>query len=73
MIRTVVFDNVVVTTPEISTNTFVTRCHVEPQRPFPGSCTCQGPMGICIPPGEHIHLSCPVHGDTVLHGNEITC
>lgn len=33
-------------------------------------CTC--PTNIYIPPGSHIHVSCPVHGQMILTGGSIT-
>lgn len=37
-------------------------------------CTCREPLMIYIPPEEHIHISCPVHGDRKIYGGPIvTC
>jgi len=50
-------------------------CHKEeklyPKRK-PIGCTCGKPIGIFIPPGQHIH-PCPVHPDKVLRGSNIRC
>jgi hypothetical protein len=36
-------------------------------------CVLNKPIGIYIPPGEHIHLECPVHpGGHVMYGSPIT-
>jgi hypothetical protein len=34
---------------------------------------CQCPTMIVVPPGKHIHVSCPVHGQVVIHGNAVFC
>jgi hypothetical protein len=44
--------------------------HRHPRRPDP-NCNCGKPMGIYIPPGEHVH-PCPVHPERVMRGPEIT-
>lgn len=35
-------------------------------------CICHKPLLIYIPPGEHIHINCPIHGDVKIYGNCIT-
>jgi hypothetical protein len=45
----------------------------EPYDDFPSSaCICHKPLWICIPPGQHIHLICPVHGDFKVYGPRVT-
>jgi hypothetical protein len=40
-----------------------------PIPPKPGvRCTC-GVMNVYIPPGEHIHVQCPAHGDIIIRGS----
>jgi len=36
-------------------------------------CTCNKPLLLYIPPGHHVHMCCPVHGDYVIRGSDITC
>lgn len=44
----------------------------KPRRPeFLGQCICRGPMLVYIPPGEHVHIQCPVHGDVVIRGRDV--
>lgn len=31
-------------------------------------CTCRQPLWVSIPPGQHIHIHCPLHGDQKLYG-----
>lgn len=38
------------------------------------ACICNKPLMLYVPPGEHVHLNCPVHGDFVVSGGPIiTC
>lgn len=34
----------------------------------PGDCTCRV-LWISIPPGQHIHINCPVHGRVKINGS----
>lgn len=44
----------------------------EPWQTAPSQrCICREPMMICIPPGQHIHIHCPVHGDVKIYGPRI--
>jgi hypothetical protein len=44
-----------------------------PKRPRPNAnCICNKPLMIYIPPGSHIHINCPVHGDKVIFGPDYT-
>jgi hypothetical protein len=47
-------------------------CGEEYQRPKPNKCICRKPLMICIPPGQHIHIHCPVHGDVKIYGPRLT-
>lgn len=47
-------------------------CGEEFHQPKPDLCVCRKPMLICIPPGKHIHINCPVHGDVKLYGPRAT-
>jgi len=38
----------------------------------PLRCVCHDPMSISIPPGQHIHIQCPQHGDVKLYGTGAT-
>lgn len=42
------------------------KCGEEFQKPI--RCICGDTMWISIPPGEHIHIDCPVHGDVKIYG-----
>ena len=35
----------------------------------PAACVC--PTMIYIPPGQHIHVDCPVHGKQIMYGSNI--
>jgi predicted RNA-binding Zn-ribbon protein involved in translation (DUF1610 family) len=37
----------------------------------PAPCTCRTLM-IYIPPGEHIHVQCPQHGDVKIYGSLVS-
>lgn len=37
---------------------------------IPKRCTC--PTMICIPPGQHIHVDCELHGRVRLNGPSVT-
>jgi len=41
-------------------------------RRVPSECICFKPMHIYIPPGQHIHIKCPVHGDKKIYGSRLT-
>lgn len=43
-----------------------------PQGAPPSPRDCQCPMHLCVPPGKHVHVDCPVHGKVVIRGSEIT-
>jgi hypothetical protein len=43
-------------------------CGEEYQRPKVNRCICRKPLFISIPPGQHIHIQCPVHGDVKIYG-----
>ena len=43
-------------------------CGEEYERPHIDRCICNKPLMICIPPGKHIHIHCPVHGDVKIYG-----
>jgi hypothetical protein len=44
-------------------------CGEEFEHPHRGPrCICRDPMMICIQPGTHIHIHCPVHGDVKIYG-----
>ena len=59
--------------PNIFYNGCEVRMHTDNPAPMPSPrCTCSGPMLLYIPPGQHVHITCPMHGDTVLHGNPAT-
>ena len=32
------------------------------------NCNCNEPLHISIPAGQHIHVTCPVHGDRKVYG-----
>lgn len=38
----------------------------------PKDCICGKPLNIWVPPGHHIHLQCPVHGDVKVSGQPVT-
>lgn len=45
----------------------------EGYRPQPDyRCNCREPMAIHIPPGQHVHVQCPAHGDRKIYGDPIT-
>jgi hypothetical protein len=45
----------------------------EGHRPKPDfRCNCNQPIAIHIPPGQHVHIKCPVHGDRKLYGSQVT-
>ena len=46
-------------------------CGEEFDRPKVDRCICRKPLMICIPPGKHIHIQCPVHGDVKIYGPRI--
>lgn len=33
-------------------------------------CICNKPLMLYIPPGEHVHIECPVHGDRIIKYEE---
>lgn len=35
-------------------------------------CSLNKPLMLHIPSGQHLHLPCPVHGEHILHGPEVT-
>jgi len=35
-------------------------------------CTLNDPLFIAIPPGQHIHIQCPVHGSHRINGPNVT-
>jgi hypothetical protein len=39
-------------------------------RPAP---ICNCPNMIVIPAGQHLHHSCPLHGEVVIHSNGVWC
>ena len=39
-----------------------------PTSPIDPRCICNKPTLICIKPGEHIHIICPVHGEFRIDG-----
>jgi hypothetical protein len=48
-------------------------CGEEYEHPHRGPrCICRDPLMICIQPGKHIHIHCPVHGDVKIYGPKIT-
>jgi len=47
-------------------------CGEEYYDPYKGPrCICKDPMMICIQPGKHIHIQCPVHGDVKIYGPKV--
>ena len=49
------------------------RLHKDEQHPKPvrlPGCTCGKPIGIVIPPGQHIH-PCPIHTEKIMHSSYI--
>lgn len=47
------------------------RCGEKYNKPDTRPCTCQNLM-IYVPPGEHIHIDCPRHGDVKIYGPSST-
>jgi hypothetical protein len=44
-------------------------CGAPKRVPMPHlQCTLNQPIWICIPPGSHIHIKCPVHGSHRIDG-----
>ena len=47
-------------------------CKIPNGLPRPDArCICRDPMHLYIPPGRHIHMTCPVHGDFVINGGPL--
>lgn len=44
-------------------------CHKPWHTPQYGQCTANNAMMLYIPPGEHIHLPCPLHGEHIIYGS----
>lgn len=45
---------------------------IKPSWPIPNpACTCNKPFYISIPQGQHLHFTCPVHGERIIYGGPI--
>lgn len=45
-------------------------CPIPKREPMP-TARCDCPNMLYIPPGEHRHHTCPLHGEVVMHGQHI--